>query len=84
VGTSDTFDVMPFNIFGVFIIGGNVHVAAQALANRNYQLQASDSPVGAPWSDVGNTAASTANGSVELIDPVATRPQRFYRVRLLP
>jgi len=81
-GISDDFNVLALQVFEARVALDGVHVQARALPNRTYELLAADN-LTRPVPPIIASATSDANGVVELVDPAgATRPARFYRVRL--
>jgi hypothetical protein len=59
--------------------GGRFSIAVQTYPGRNYTLEYKDALSAAAWTGIGTAAG---NGAIQfLVDPAATNPWRFYRVR---
>jgi hypothetical protein len=81
-GISEAFDVNSFNILVVLMVGADVHVQVEALANRTYWLEATDVLGSGPWSEVGIPVTPSVSGIIELVEFGTAHPRRFYRVRM--
>ena len=63
--------------------GNDFSVTWLSLVGRSYQLQVSSDLAGTNWSNAGAVIIAT-NRSSTTLDTLASRPQGFYRVVLLP